>query len=897
MTLPAGTRLGPYEILSPLGAGGMGEVYRARDTRLGRDVAVKVLPSHLSDSPELKQRFEREAKAISQLTHPHICTLYDVGSQDGVEYLVMELLEGETLADRLGKGALPRDQVIRCGIEITEALEKAHRGGIVHRDLKPGNIMLTKSGVKLLDFGLAKMVAGPVLPAKASSLPTQGVPSQPLTEQGTVMGTFQYMAPEQLEGTEADVRTDIFALGTVLYEMATGRKAFTGKSRVSLIGSILKDEPPPISSIEPMTPPALDRLVQTCLAKEPDDRFQTAHDVKLQLRWIEEGGSQAGAPAVVVSRRRSRERLAWAVAGIAAVAALLLAALHFGNPRERPRTVQASILPPEKSAFVFDGVGPMALSPDGTRLAFVAATPEGKNLLWARPLNGMSAQPLPGTEDASYPFWSPDSRFLGFFAAGVLKKMDASGGPSQTVCDAATTGRGGTWNRDGVIVFARPRGPLMRVSSEGGTPVPLADLDASRGEYSHRLPFFLPDGRHYLYLARSNPSGDPKDAEIVYAGSLDSKERKLLARVYSNATYAASSAGASHGYLLFARENTVVAQPFDPNGLRFTGEAVPIGDSVSFSTSIGYAAFTASNTGAFAYLSGANLSQPIWFDRTGRQLEALGSPADYRRVRLSHDGRQATVDIADSQSDRSYIWTIDLQRHISTRLTFGPLDYMPIWSPDDRRIAFSSDREGMSGVYTRASTGTGEEEVLVPPDKSFKFSTDWSSDGKSFLYSVLGAEERSSWNIFTFSFVEKKRAAFLATPANEYQGVFSPDGRWTAYASDESGKFEIYVQPLSGHGGKWQISNAGGDQPVWGRDGREIFYVAPDNKLMAVGIETSQTFAARTPQPLFEVRIRSVTGRRYDVSADGRFLINTVAGDTKGRPITLVQNWASELKR
>src|SRR5438132_949235 len=543
MTLSAGTKLGRYEILAPVGAGGMGEVYRARDSRLERTVAIKVLPQDLSSPAELRERFEREARTISQISHPHICALYDVNREGETEYLVMEFLDGGTLAARLTKGALPLEQALRYGIEIADALDMARRQGIVHRDLKPGNVMLTKSGVKLLDFGLAKALEpeGPV--ESFTSVPTAG----DVTREGTILGTFPYMAPEQLEGRKADPRTDIFALGATLYEMVTGKKAFEGPSRASVISAILRDEPKSISQVQPMTPPELDRVVKTCLAKDPDDRWQTAHDVKLQLEWIAEGGSAVGLPAPVVARRRSRERLAWAAAAAATLAALALALLLLARPRQALRMVQSSVLPPEKSAFVFDE-GPMALSPDGRRLAFIAPTAEGKNLLWVRPLNGMAAQPLAGTDGPSYPFWSPDSRFLGFFAGGKLKKIDASGGPPQVLCDAQT-GRGGTWNREGVILFSPSmRDALQRVSSEGGTPAPATELDASKRDYSHRFPVFLPDGRHFLYLIQAVQTGQGEGQEVC-VGSLESKERRSLLRVSSNAVFAPAAPGAASGHI------------------------------------------------------------------------------------------------------------------------------------------------------------------------------------------------------------------------------------------------------------------------------------------------------------------------------------------------------------
>jgi serine/threonine protein kinase/Tol biopolymer transport system component len=897
MTLAAGTRLGPYEILSPIGAGGMGEVYRARDTRLDRTVAVKVLPAAVSSSPEVRQRFEREAKTISQLSHPHICALYDVGSQDGVEYLVMELLEGETLSERLAKAPLPLEAALRYGQDIADALDKAHRRGIVHRDLKPGNVMLTASGVKLLDFGLAKAIQPEPTQGSLTSLPTR----QGLTQEGTILGTFQYMAPEQLEGKDADARTDIWAFGCVLYEMATGQKAFSGTSQASLISSIMKENPAPISTLQPLTPPALDRVVRTCLAKDPEDRFHTAHDARLQLQWISEGGSGIGLPAPVAARRKSRERIAWALAAIASAAALGLAAFVLTHHRDPPRMVQTSILPPEKSAFLPD-VGPMVMSPDGSRLAFVAGTPEGKILLWVRPLNGISAQPLAGTEGASYPFWSPDSRFLGFFAGGKLKKIDAAGGPPQALCDASPTGRGGTWNREGVIVFAAgPRDPLSSVSAAGGVPVPLSTLDQSKREFSQRLPSFLPDGRHFLYLSQAVPKAGQQSGDTISVGSLDSKERRPLVQVRSNVVFAPVQPGRSNGHLLYARDRTVVAQPFDAKTLRFTGEAVPVGESVGFFANFGYASFTASDNGLFAYQSGAagGLSQLVWFDRTGKQLETVGAPADYYAARLSHDGRRVAVSIGDPQSGRQDIWIIDLQRGTSTRLTFGPTDNAsPVWSADDSRVAFASNRQGGNDLFTKSSSGTGSDDPLLIEESSFKIPTDYSLDGRFLAFQSIATQSRAGWDLWTFSIGDRKPAAFVAMPAAEVTPVFSPDGRWIAYASDESGKQEVYVQPFPASGGKWQISTSGGNQPVWSRDGREIFYAALDGKLMAVNVKTSPGFEAGAPQALFEMRLRSVVGRRYDVAPDGkRFLVNGPIGEVKSSPITLVQNWTAGLEK
>ena len=614
MTLSAGSRLGPYEILSPLGAGGMGEVYKARDTRLERTVAVKVLPSHMSASPEVRQRFEREARTVSQLSHPHICALYDVGRENDVEYLVMEYLEGETLSDRLAKGPLPLEQTLRYGVEIADALDKAHRQGIVHRDLKPANVMITKSGVKLLDFGLAKAMAPAKPQSSLTSLPTQ----QGLTQEGTILGTFQYMAPEQLEGKEADARTDIFAFGCVLYEMATGRKAFSGASHASLITAIMSTEPPPISSALPMSPPALDRVVKKCLAKDPEDRWQNASDLGSELKWIGESGSQTGVATPVSPRRLTRERLAWAVA----ILALLLAGVAvFRSGRGTTGfaiPMRSSIILTDKSAL-----RSIALSPDGTRLAFVARDSAGKNLLWIRPLDSLAAQPLLGTENPSFPFWSPDGRSLGFFADGKLRRIDASGGPPRTLGDAPVP-RGGSWSREGVILFSPVvDGPLYRVSASGGLATAVTQLDRSRGESTHRWPFFLPDGRHFLYLVASFGSGEEKERMGIYVRSLDSKEERLIVVAKSTLAYAAP------GFVLFRRERHLVAQPFDARSLRITGDPFLVAENIQYFPQTSGALFSVSENGLLVYQTESvpPLPSPLL------RARSPAAPGDYRFLR------------------------------------------------------------------------------------------------------------------------------------------------------------------------------------------------------------------------------------------------------------------------
>lgn len=734
MPIPSGTKLGPYEIIAPSGAGGMGEVYRARDTRLGREVAIKILPQHLASTPEVRQRFEREARAVSSLNHPHICTLHDVGHQDGMDFLVMEYLEGETLAKGLEKGPLATHELLRIAIEIADALEKAHRQGVVHRDLKPGNIMLTKAGAKLLDFGLAKAAIAPTV-VDLSSSPTVsqklGEVTTPLTARGTIVGTFQYMAPEQIEGKEADARSDIFSFGAVLYELATGKRAFEGKSQASLIAAILKEDPRPISELQPMSPPQLERVVKTCLAKDPEERFQSAHDLKLQLEWIRDAGSQAGVPALVVARRKYRDLVLVATAAVAIVAAAFFAVKFFTRTAVETQVIRAYIKPTPNSSIAGynGGSAGFAVSPDGLRLAFVATTQEGKSVLWVRSLDSLEAQPLDGTEEATLPFWSPDSRFIGFFADGKLKKIEASGGPPFTIC-GAPGGRGGAWNRDGTIVFSPFFStPLYRVSAAGGTATPVTALDPEKAESTHRWPWFLPDGRHFLYLAGNplTPAGNPTNSIMV--GSLDSKETKFLFHSHSNAIFAS-------GHIVFLRESTLMAQPFDPKRLEFTGDAVPVAEQVGDVIPRVEGEFSASDNGVLAYLGmGASSRQLVWFDRSGKQISAVPGSDTYSDPHISPDGKELAFALETPSSD---IWLYDTARKVKTRFTFSSgsstADMSPVWSPDGRRIAYTSIRNGRFGIYEKAADGSGQEETLVEPGPDQLYPVTWSPDGKLIAY-------------------------------------------------------------------------------------------------------------------------------------------------------------------
>ena len=894
MAILSGKRLGPYEILSSIGAGGMGEVYRAKDTRLDRIVAIKVLPPHLADSPELRERFEREARTIASLNHPHICTLYDIGHQDGTDFLVMEYLEGETLAQRLVKGPLPLDQVLQYAVEISDALDKAHRKGVTHRDLKPGNIMLTKSGSKLLDFGLAKLQQDAAPATPLSQLPTL---KENVTAQGTILGTLQYMAPEQVEGKndEIDGRTDIFAFGAVLYEMATGKKAFEGKSTASLIGAIMHLDPPPISALQPVTPPALDRLVKTCLAKDPEDRWQAARDVTRELKWIAEGGSHQ---ATVVTGRKTRERLAWPIAAII-IALLALGTFAYLRRPQQTQSVRFLVSPPDTWSLaqqaLIGGQGvplPLAVSPDGRRIAFVATNPEGKTLLWVRSLDTLTAQPLAGTDGGFRPFWSPDSRSLGFVAERKLKKIDISGGPPITLCDAPQI-RGGTWSRDGVIVFGpTATSGLQKVSAAGG--VPTAATVLGQGEVGHVQPTFLPDGRHFLY--RANTTG-PGPGWPVYVGSLDSVERKLLLNSDSqNVLY-------SQGYLLFLRERTLMAQPFDARRLALSGDPFPIAEQIQIQGTPPNGVFSVSENGVLAYQTGTATggSQLNWFDRTGKQIGRLGDAATYYDLELSSDGKRASVSVED-QKGRD-IWVYDIARGLRTRFTFDAADELTsLWSPDGSRIVFNSRRKQHLDLYQKASSGDGSEEVLLE-DNADKYPMSWSADGKFIMYVSNGGFTSSTGDdIFVLPLSgDRKPFPFLNTKFNEGAPQFSPDGRWVAYQSDESGKNDVYVAPFRGPGGKWQISTGGGSNPRWRQDGTEIFYQAPDNKLMAAAVNgKGGSFEVGAVKPLFQTR--PSTGFRYNyfyhVFPDGqRFLVNTAPEQAASAPITVVLNWQAGLKK
>jgi len=898
MTIAAGTRLGPYEILTAIGAGGMGEVYRARDTRLDRIVAIKVLLTHLADRSELRERFEREARTIANLNHPHICTLHDIGHQDGTDFLVMEYLEGETLAHRLLKGSLPLEQVLQYAIEISDALDKAHRKGVTHRDLKPGNIMLTKAGTKLLDFGLAKLKQA----ATPANVPLSELPTakDPLTAQGTIVGTMQYMAPEQLEGKEVDARTDIFAFGIVVYEMATGKRAFEGKSQASLIAAILEREPPPMSSLQPLTPPALDRVVKRCLVKDPDNRWQTAHDLMSELKWIAEGGSQISlAPTAAVKGIRSlgRRALILGVGALLLVAVIASLATWSLKPMPPQPVSRVTItLPPGQQLAGLD-LGPaVALSPDGTDLAYVARQGDTQQL-YLRAMDSLEARLIPGTEGATEPFFSPDGQWLGFFAGGKLKKISVGGGAAITLGDAVAPG-GASWGSQGVIAFIPSIvSVLQQVSDAGGAQKPLTRIE--KGEISHRWPEFLPGGKAVLFASGTGVT-NWTDAKIAVQ-AFGTGERRNLIQGGTQPRYAPP------GRLVYAQGGSLMAVPFDPKRLTATGPAVPVVEGVRQSPSSGAAQYSFSATGSLVYVPGgvqANQRRLVRVDRKGVEEALPASAHAYRYPRLSPDGRRVAVTIEESES---HLWLYDLVRETLSRLTFqGTFNLVGTWTPDGKRIAFQSNKEGIPNAFWQLADGSGGMERLANSE-NIQLPSSWSPDGQ--LLAFIENTPTTGYDIWVLRMGDpsassgqvRKAQPFLETPFNESAPRFSPDAHWLAYISNESGRYEIYVQPYPGPGRKWQISTEGGTEPVWNPNGRELFYRSGD-KMMAVDITTEPSFAAGKPRVLFEGQYVPTPASfpNYDVTPDGqRFLMLKPSEQAQATPtqINVVLNWFEELKQ
>jgi Tol biopolymer transport system component len=888
VALTPGTKLGPYQIESPLGAGGMGEVWKARDTRLERTVAIKVLPSALASSPDLRARFEREAKAISTLQHPHICTLYDIGSQDGIDFLVMEHLEGETLAHRLTRGPLSLEQALKTGIEIAGALDQAHRAGIVHRDLKPGNVMLTKAGAKLMDFGLAK-AAPPAGEPVTANTPTKSLtaltsPASPLTEKGTIVGTFQYMAPEQLEGREADARSDIFAFGATLYEMLTGRRAFQGASQASLIAAIMSADPAPVSSVQPLVNPALDRVVRRCLAKNPDDRWQTARDLWQELVWIQEGGSQA-APAVAGAGRKPRALMAWAAAGIFAVAAIVLAALLLRQETPVLRPLRFTVNAPEGSLVG----GRPAISPDGENILFGAVGGQLQQFqIYLHSLATGATRPLAGAEGATAAYWSFDSRSFLLFRDGLLARMDVNGGQPQSLqlpFQAAYS----SWGPQGIVSAG---GGVLRWLQPDGSGVRQLRAPGPKEAGFPTYPSLVPGGKWLMYNEGAGPS-------VVHLMTIDGKMGRTLFTADAPAVYGAP------GYILYLRGSVLMARPFDPNAGQLRGDAVPLVEGIAAGTGSNIGAFSVSEDGVLVYRpgSGAGDAHLVWFDRAGKNLGTVGSAADYSNPVLSPDSSRLAVGIRPAAVQPRDIWVLDLVRGTATKLTFDPKDDLnPVWSPDGSRIAFSSDRRGPRNLYIKSASGTGDEELLLESDHN-KNAEDWSRDGRWLVYNE--ATPGAGNDIWTLSLDTRKPRPFLQTQFNEDEASFSPDGKWIAYRSTESGRSEVYVQPFTesapGARGKWVVSNAGGLEPQWRGDGKELFYTSLDTpaRIMAVDIEAKNgAIVAGIPHPLFETRLPTGGRNRWAVTRDGkRFLAIVPIEQKSANTLNVILNWPSLLRR
>ena len=895
MALTSGTKLGPYEIQSQLGAGGMGEVYRARDTRLGRDVAVKVLPAHLSSNPDLKTRLEREARAISALQDPHICALYDIGSQDGIDYLVMELLVGETLADRLRKGSLPLKQALEFGIEVAGALEKAHKNGIVHRDLKPGNIMLTKSGSKLLDFGLAKSATG----LEAAGFASAETMTTPLTGEGKIVGTYQYMAPEQVLGQAVDARTDIFALGAVLYEMVTGRRAFKGKNQITVMNAILESEPEPINKLKVMTPLTLDHAIQRCLAKDPEERWQSARDLALELKWL--SGSQH---AVVPSKAESRTGALWAAWTVALIAVLAGAILAIAYRRKAPvegPVVRLTISPPDGGAFVFhEPIAGAWLSPDGDTVAFVARMGKGRPQLWVRPLSSFLARPLPGTEDAGFSFWSPDSRNLGFFAQGQLQRIAVAGGRPQVLCTTDSL-RGASWGREDVIIFAKVGGGILSIPVSGGTPQQITTPDSNRREGTHRWPSFLPDGNHFVFMASFQ--GPVSDENVFYLASLDGKPARILGHGSSPIVYGS-------GYLLYVSGNVLMGRPFDSVKLDYTGEETPIAEGVEFDSLLSSAVFSVSDNGRLLYQAGTGVTHSLWLlDRTGRPTKNIASGTPGADPTFSPDGKAIVYDSMSPDFGKIDLWMEDIALGTRTRLATDDLvlgSHSAIWSKDGKFVAYVSAKSGARAAYIRTVNQLAQEEKRWQPKQDDYFVlNDWTPDHK---WLIVTDEPRNS-TLFHIALLavagnDEPVPLLEAKDASIVAGQVSPDGHWIAYTvRGDSPHSEIYISSFPDPTGRFQVSSDGGVAPRWRQDGNALYYLAPQDKLMVAelkeGSGSLQVISTRVFSEMPLTSYLTAAGvHQYDVARDGsRFVIDSVDTEDSLVPLNVVLNWPKELKK
>jgi len=891
-------QIGQYEVTAKLGEGGMGEVYRARDAKLGRDVALKLLPAALAHDGQSLARLEREARTLAALNHPNIAAIYGLEESPGLRALVMELVEGETLAERIhgatGTGAkcLSAEEALPIAKQIAEALEYAHERGVIHRDLKPANVKITPEGtVKVLDFGLAKVLSDQdsAAPVTAANSPTL---SALATQAGMILGTAAYMAPEQAKGKPVDRRADIWAFGCVLFEMLAGKKPFEGETISDLLAAVIRGEPE-WTDLPGKTPPAIRRLIRRCLVKDPKQRLRDIGDARIAIEETLAGtatDAEAGiAGGILESKKASRLRhsLPWAL-GAAAIVFAGMAGWFLLKPAPRPNVIRFPLLPPEGTEFI-DG-GEMSISPDGRTLAFIAAQagPDKPPILWLRPLDSMTAQAIPETEGAEVPFWSPDGQQIGFQAGGKLEKIAATGGTPLTLCDEDSPG--GSWNQDGVILFNNHNN-IYSVPDTGGEPTLVASPDAARGEF-FQLPQFLPDGRHFIVQVRTGTAG----ADYIATGSLDSKNVERLTPATTNALYAPP------GYLFYMDQSTLMARPFNANALRFTGGAAPVAQNVGMYASVFYGYFSVSPAGMLSYeiVPGESTNQMTWFNRAGQKLGAVGQPDMYTTPVLSPDGSKLAA--AVGALSKHNIWVYDLKRGTGSRLTIGSADDVnPVWSADGKQILFSSNRAGQYDIYQQAADGLGNAAVVIQSNDQAKYINDLTTDGRYAIFDKGGASNGTAlWTLPLFG--DRKPSAFIEGGGfRAVSAQFSSNGRFVVYASNETGRNEIYVQTFPQQSGKWQISASGGTDPTWRRDGKELFFLSPDEKLMAVDVNTNAgTFQAGIPKELFQTQSIPPWYWRniYAPSADGqRFLMITPAIDAKPAPITVVVNWTAMLKK
>jgi serine/threonine protein kinase len=883
-----GETISHYKILEKLGEGGMGVVYKAEDTKLDRLVALKFLPSHLSASEQDKARFIQEAKAASALNHPNVCTIHAIEEHGGQLFIVMEYVDGQTLRQK--KDAINFKQAIDIGIQIADGLAAAHEKGIVHRDIKPENIMIRKDGIaQIMDFGLAKL---------------RGNISR-LTKEGSTVGTAGYMSPEQVQGLDTDHRSDIFSLGVLLYELFTGQLPFKGVHETALMYEIVNVDAPPMSSTKGEIDPELDRIILECLEKDINERTQSVKQVSVDLkRFKRESGRQRisrvspgrdlqGASKIHL-RQESTERermparssnyIPWIVASILTVFASTVSVLYFLGPRpDSELTIRFPLSIPDNLT-----INQVAISPDGKNIAFTG-TSQGKTLLWVRPLNAMQAHSVNGTESATFPFWSPDGRFIGFFGGGKLQKVDLNGSAPIGVCEAGN-GRGGTWNQAGEIVFAPSSGGvLFRVSAEGGIPKALTTLDTAKNEFEHVWPTFLPGGKKFLYLARR-----VRDQEnTVYISSLDQNERKQVVNSVANAIYSPP------GYVLFLKDRSLMAQRFDADAGNVIGDPFLVANGVGHIPILGIAAFSLSQNGVLAMGGGRSANrQFVWFDRSGKQLGVVGTPGNYFDIVLSPDGKRAATQLWDLQTGNSDIWILELEHSLSSRFTFdAAVEDDPVWSPDGKWLAFSSSRDGSPNIYKKQASGTGTEESLHKSNLG-EYPSDWSRDGQFILFQKLDPKTKEDMWILPVS-GDRKPYPLVKTAFSEWMGQFSPDGKWLAYTSNESGRFEVYVRSFPEPGRKWQISTNGGAQPRWRSDGTELLYIAPDRRLMVVDVKRGEDFGYGIARPLFETGVDNFDApNRYVVTKDGqKFLINIPVRETASSPVAITVNWTTEYEQ